>query len=153
MAGSNRAMNKKLVRHDLFSEIGEFLDSIPDSMKRAATEEYKKFLHLKMGNFQFLKISLKMYPNFIVYLVIGRFQPGTCIYLSVMSVVIFYTFIFLVYSLLYDFINLYVSSAAHRTCWILNFEYWGGVYRQLQWKTSNKYSKFDTSKSMSCQGH
>ena len=58
MAVSNRAMNKKLVRHDLFSEIGEFLDSIPASMKRAATEEYKKFLHLKMGNFQSLqKIS------------------------------------------------------------------------------------------------
>ena len=51
MAVFNRAMNKKLVRHDLFSEIGEFLDSIPASMKRAATEEYKKFLHLKMGNF------------------------------------------------------------------------------------------------------
>ena len=47
---TNRAMNKKLVRHDLFSEIGEFLDSIPASMKRVATEEYKKFLHLKMGN-------------------------------------------------------------------------------------------------------
>ena len=46
---TNRAMNKKLVRHDLFSEIGEFLDSIPASMKRVATEEYKKFLHLKMG--------------------------------------------------------------------------------------------------------
>ena len=45
---SNRAMNKKLVRHDLFSEIGEFLDSIPSSMKRVATEEYKKFLHLKL---------------------------------------------------------------------------------------------------------
>ena len=43
-----RAMSKKLVRHDLFSEIGEFLDSIPASMKRIATEEYKKFLHLKM---------------------------------------------------------------------------------------------------------
>jgi hypothetical protein len=41
-------MNKKLVRHDLFSEIGEFLDSIPASMKRVATEEYKKFLHLKI---------------------------------------------------------------------------------------------------------
>ena len=40
-------MNKKLIRHDLFSEIGDFLDSIPTSMKRAATEEYKKFLHLK----------------------------------------------------------------------------------------------------------
>jgi hypothetical protein len=46
-AVSNRAMSKKLVRHDLFSEVGEFLDSIPASMKRAATEEYKKFLHLK----------------------------------------------------------------------------------------------------------
>ena len=45
---SNRAMNKKLVRHDLFSEIGEFLDPIPTSMKRVATEEYKKFLHLKL---------------------------------------------------------------------------------------------------------
>ena len=41
-------MNKKLVRHDLFSEIGEFLVSIPASLRRSATEEYKKFLHLKM---------------------------------------------------------------------------------------------------------
>ena len=53
---TNRAMNKKLVRHDLFSEIGEFLDSIPALMKRAATEEYKKFLHLKIGKLQMLNI-------------------------------------------------------------------------------------------------
>ena len=98
MAVSNRVMSKKLVRHDLFSEVGEFLDSIPASMKRAATEEYKKFLHLKFGNFSLNK-EFMGYLKYIVYLVIGGFQPRTCMYFPDPS--IFYTFIFVPF--FYDF--------------------------------------------------
>ena len=109
MAVSNRAMNKKLVRHDLFSEIGEFLDSIPASMKRASTEEYKKFLHLKMGNFQLLKISLK--NVFEIYRLFGYWgisAKNLYVFAS-----IFYTFIFLPFFMIFVFHKL-VSSAAHR---------------------------------------
>mgnify|MGYP001405433011 CR=1 FL=1 len=106
---SNRLMSKKLVRHDLFSEIGEFLDSIPASMKRAATEEYKKFLHLKMGNFQLLKLSLN--NVFEIYRLFGYWEISAKKLYVVVS--IFYTFFFLSFCMIVVFHKL-VSSATHR---------------------------------------
>ena len=41
-------LSEKLVRYDVFEEVGEFLDSIPMNLRRSATEEYKKFLHIKL---------------------------------------------------------------------------------------------------------
>ena len=39
----------KLDGYNVFEDVGEFLDSIPFGLRRAATEEYKKFLLLKFA--------------------------------------------------------------------------------------------------------
>ena len=40
-------MNEELIQYDVFEDIGEYLDSIPVSLRQKSAEEYKKFLHLK----------------------------------------------------------------------------------------------------------
>ena len=41
-------MNKDLKNYDIHSEIGNFLDTIPASLRKESIEEYKKFLQLKI---------------------------------------------------------------------------------------------------------
>jgi len=36
-----------LIEYPVFEEVGEFLDTIPTSLRRKSVKEYKKFLHLK----------------------------------------------------------------------------------------------------------
>ena len=40
-------MDRKLIEYQVFEEVGEFLDTIPTSLRRKSVVEYKKFLHLK----------------------------------------------------------------------------------------------------------
>ena len=40
-------MYRKLIKYPVFEEVGEFLDTIPPSLRRQSVVEYKKFLHLK----------------------------------------------------------------------------------------------------------
>ena len=40
-------MERILIEYPVFEEVGEFLDTIPTSLRRNSVVEYKKFLHLK----------------------------------------------------------------------------------------------------------
>ena len=40
-------MYKKLINYPVFEEVGEFLDTIPLSLRRKSVVEYKNFLYLK----------------------------------------------------------------------------------------------------------
>ena len=40
-------MYRKLINYPVFEEVGEFLDTIPPSLRKKSVVEYKKFLHLK----------------------------------------------------------------------------------------------------------
>ena len=56
---------KKLDQYNVFEEVGDFLDGIPNLLRRKTVVEYKKFLYLKYRA-KDTKIPAKLSPSELI---------------------------------------------------------------------------------------